>query len=91
MGAVNSFGTDLCYQFDTEHQSYQGIVKWFDEKKGFGFIQCQELAEDVFVHYTTIESQGFKTLKPGQLVDFCVSRFARGLQTLKLVVVNNQP
>ena len=91
MGAVKQIHselTDFCHQFASDHQVYHGVVKWFNEKKGFGFIQCQELTEDVFVHYTTIESSGFKTLRTGQLVEFCVTRMARGLQTLKLVISN---
>ena len=89
MGAVKQIytsTTNFCQQFESDHQIYHGVVKWFNEKKGFGFIQCQELTEDVFVHYTTIQTSGFKTLKTGQMVEFCVTRMVRGLQTLKLVV-----
>lgn len=47
----------------------QGKVKWFDTKKGFGFIQ-QENGPDVFVHYTAIGGEGFKNLEEGQTVEF---------------------
>lgn len=47
-----------------------GTVKWFNAKKGFGFIANDEGGDDVFVHYTAIESDGFKTLKEGQKVTF---------------------
>ena len=47
----------------------QGTVKWFNESKGFGFIE-QDGGNDVFVHYSAIKSDGFKTLKEGQKVQF---------------------
>jgi CspA family cold shock protein len=47
----------------------QGTVKWFNESKGFGFIE-QDNGDDVFVHFSAIESDGFKTLKEGQKVQF---------------------
>ena len=47
----------------------RGTVKWFNEKKGFGFIQ-QENGPDVFVHYSSIQGEGFKTLSEGQAVEF---------------------
>ncbi len=56
-----------------------GKVKWFNEAKGFGFIE-QETGEDVFVHYTSIQGQGFKTLKEGQRVDFEVIQGPKGLK-----------
>ncbi len=46
-----------------------GKVKWFDNKKGFGFI-AQDAGQDVFVHHTSIDGNGFKTLKEGETVDF---------------------
>lgn len=49
--------------------SYRGVVKWFNEQKGFGFI-TQENGEDVFVHYSSIQIDGFKTLAEGQQVEF---------------------
>lgn len=57
-----------------------GIVKWFDAKKGYGFI-TQEGGEDVFVHYSAIEGDdGFRKLKDGEEVEFEVSRGDKGLQ-----------
>jgi len=47
-----------------------GTVKWFNEKKGFGFITPDEGGEDVFVHFTNIDGDGFKTLREGQKVEF---------------------
>ena len=56
-----------------------GTVKWFNEAKGFGFIQ-QEGGEDVFVHYSAISGDGFKTLAEGERLDFDVVRGPKGLQ-----------
>ena len=55
----------------------EGIVKWFNEKKGFGFIE-QDEGQDVFVHYSSINSQGFKTLSEGERVSFDVEKDPRG-------------
>lgn len=54
-----------------------GIVKWFSEKKGYGFIE-QEGGEDIFVHYSAIDMDGFKTLSQGDRVGFEVEIGARG-------------
>ena len=56
-----------------------GIVKWFDEKKGYGFIAYDE-NQEVFVHFTAIEEDGFKSLDPGDEVDFVIVEGARGMQ-----------
>ena len=48
----------------------QGLVKWFNDAKGYGFIQQEGSDKDVFVHYTAIQGDGFKTLAEGQKVDF---------------------
>ena len=55
----------------------RGIVKWFNEKKGFGFIQ-QEGGPDVFVHFSAIKGDGFKTLAEGQAVEFEVIQDEKG-------------
>ncbi|MFQ5480168.1 MAG: cold-shock protein [Thermodesulfobacteriota bacterium] len=57
----------------------QGKVKWFNETKGFGFIQ-QESGEDVFVHYSEIQGEGFKTLNEGDDVEFEVTDGPKGPQ-----------
>ena len=56
-----------------------GIVKWFNDAKGYGFI-TQEGGEDVFVHYSAIQAQGFKSLAEGDRVEFEVTRGPKGLQ-----------
>ena len=57
----------------------QGTVKWFNASKGFGFIQRQS-GEDVFVHFSAIQSDGYKSLNDGQAVEFEVTRGPKGLQ-----------
>ena len=57
----------------------QGQVKWFNDAKGYGFI-TQEGGEDVFVHYSAIQAQGFKSLAEGDRVGFEVTRGPKGLQ-----------
>jgi len=57
----------------------QGTVKWFNGAKGYGFIQRQS-GEDVFVHFSSIEAEGYKTLNEGQAVEFEVKQGPKGLQ-----------
>ena len=58
----------------------RGTVKWFDAKKGFGFITPEDGSEDVFVHHTNIVGQGFKTLNNGQAVEYEVGEGRKGPQ-----------
>jgi cold shock protein len=60
-----------------------GRVKWFNEKKGFGFIESAEHG-DVFVHYTAIEQKGFRSLSDGDEVTFEVEQGSKGLQAVKV-------
>ena len=59
----------------------EGKVKWFDEKKGFGFISMEN-GEDVFVHFSEIEIDGFKTLSQDQKVSFEIKKSDKGLQAV---------
>jgi CspA family cold shock protein len=64
----------------------QGTVKWFNGAKGFGFIE-RESGEDVFVHYSAIQSDGFRTLNEGQRVEFIVTEGQKGPQAQDVVVL----
>ena len=57
----------------------QGLVKWFNDAKGYGFI-TQEDGQDVFVHYSAIQASGFRSLAEGDRVEFEVTRGPKGLQ-----------
>ena len=63
-----------------------GIVKWFNEAKGFGFIE-QESGPDVFAHFKEIVSSGFKTLTEGQRVQFIVTQGAKGPQAQNIMAL----
>ena len=63
-----------------------GIVKWFNDSKGFGFIQCND-GEDCFVHFSSIEGNGFKTLKEGQAVQFEKSMGQKGPQASNVTII----
>ncbi len=64
----------------------KGTVKWFNEEKGYGFLQGDD-EKDVFVHYTSITGEGFRSLKEGQEVEFEVVSGERGLQAANVVKV----
>ena len=64
----------------------KGKVKWFNDAKGFGFIE-QESGEDVFVHFSSIQMDGFKTLVEGQVVEFDIQTGAKGLHAANVVKV----
>jgi CspA family cold shock protein len=65
----------------------KGRVKWFNEKKGFGFISKDE-GEDVFVHFSAIKGDGFKSLNEGDEVEFETSQGPKGLQATNVVVLS---
>ena len=64
----------------------QGTVKWFNASKGYGFIQRQN-GDDVFVHFSAIQAEGYKSLNEGQAVEFEVKTGSKGLQAENVVAV----
>lgn len=63
----------------------EGKVKWFNNEKGYGFIEYTS-EEDIFVHYSAIRQDGYKTLEEGQIVEFKLLETDKGLQALDVVV-----
>ncbi|NMC11662.1 MAG: cold-shock protein [Chloroflexi bacterium] len=63
-----------------------GTVKWFNSSKGYGFL-ARENGEDVFVHYSAIKGEGYRTLQEGQKVEFSVEKGPKGLQATNVVIV----
>lgn len=64
----------------------KGIVKWFNAQKGFGFITNEANGEDVFVHFSGITSDGFKSLEDGQAVNFDLQKGNRGMQAVNVCI-----
>ena len=63
-----------------------GRVKWFNNEKGYGFIEYKE-NEDIFVHYSTINHEGYKTLSEGQLVEFTLLETSKGYQAVDVTPI----
>ena len=68
----------------------QGTVKWFNEKKGYGFIIPEGVDKDVFVHYSAIQTDGFKTLNEGEKVQFEVFEDVKGARAREVIRVEPQ-
>lgn len=67
----------------SESEALKGVVKWFNDAKGFGFIEHAN-GQDVFVHYSVIEDDGFKTLKDGEEVSYEIQEGPKGLHAVKV-------
>ncbi len=61
--------------------SKRGKVRWFNNEKGYGFISCEN-SDDIFVHYSAVEKEGYKTLKEGRQVEFVLIETDKGLQAV---------
>ena len=67
-----------------------GTVKWFDNKKGYGFIRGEASDEDIFVHYREIRGDGFRTLTEGQRVEFVQVKSEKGWQAAEVTVLESE-
>lgn len=63
-----------------------GVVKWFRDEKGYGFIRAEGTPDDIMVHWVDIKMEGFKTLAPGDHVEFRIQRTEKGLKALDVVL-----
>jgi CspA family cold shock protein len=74
----------ICFEVDMSEERVSGTVKWFNDDKGFGFIERED-GKDVFVHHTAIVSEGFRTLKEGQKVTMEVTQGQKGPQAENVI------
>jgi cold shock protein len=79
-------GADFKLKEKETQMKEKGTVKWFNAAKGYGFIQ-RENGEDVFVHFSAIQSQGYRSLNEGAAVEFEVTRGPKGLQAANVTIV----
>lgn len=70
---------------------HQGSVKWFNNAKGYGFIVSDAFDEDLFIHYSAINIEGYKTLKAGQAVTFDVEPGDKGLHAIDITPLVTEP
>ncbi|PIE23121.1 MAG: hypothetical protein CSA62_08770 [Planctomycetota bacterium] len=68
-------------------ENIQGHVKWFDNRKGFGFLRCDQFDEDIFIHYSNISGEGYKVLEDGQAVCFGVIKGEKGWHAREVQVL----
>ena len=69
---------------ESESSTLKGVVKWFNDAKGFGFITPEAGGDDLFAHFSAIQSSGFKTLREGQRVNFDVTTGPKGQQAANI-------
>jgi len=68
-------------------ERFQGVVKWFNATKGYGFIGREDGGEDIFVHFSAIQMDGYRRLEEGQKVEFEVEQGPKGLQAASVTLV----
>lgn len=71
---------ELTMDVNGDKSKQQGKVKWFNNARGYGFIECSTTQEDIFVHYHNIIGDGYKSLSEGQMVEFTLAKGDKGLQ-----------
>jgi CspA family cold shock protein len=74
-------------EYLTVSERVTGIVKWFNGSKGYGFISPENGDDDVFVHHSAIQAEGYRDLREGQRVEFAVERGPKGLQATQVVAL----
>jgi CspA family cold shock protein len=84
-GTIGCAPRALPASYFQEHAMPTGVVKWFNETKGFGFIKPDDGGSDVFAHYSGIKSKGFRTLKENQRVEYQVQQGQKGPQAVEIV------
>lgn len=62
-----------------------GTVKWFNDQKGYGFVRQDGVNEDIFVHHSAIKMEGFRTLNPGEVVEYEINRDDKGMKAVNVV------
>ena len=72
-----------------EREMEKGTIRWFNNKKGYGFIQKEDDGKDLFVHYSAIMMDGYKTLKTGDRVEFAVTEGEKGPQASDVKMLGN--
>ncbi|MCD4812769.1 cold shock domain-containing protein [bacterium] len=70
--------------------SVQGKVKWFNNAKGYGFLEQEGSDKDIFVHFSSIQSEGFKTLKEGEVVEFEITEGPKGAQAANVKKIGGE-
>jgi len=86
LSSIRSSQQEIQYKRKGTNTVEQGTVKWFNDAKGFGFISRQN-GEDVFVHFSAIQSNGFRSLQEGQAVQFNVVKGPKGFQAENVQVL----
>ena len=77
-----------CREETVMSERVQGKVKWFNASKGYGFLERPDGEADVFVHFSAIQGDGFRTLEEGEPVEFSVAQTDKGLQAENVVKIN---